>query len=102
MKRVSFTYESLHIPHIYMNQCGLINCTQVREDYTKGLKKGWVLAEQPIRLGNAGVIGDGWLDITIKINFQGEGCCVENRPAMLAIADMALHVAPDFRGKPAF
>jgi hypothetical protein len=44
----------------------------------------------------------GGFNFTVKVDFEGKRCGIENRPAVLAITQMALDVARDFGCQPAF
>jgi hypothetical protein len=35
----------------------------------------------------------------VKVDFEGEGSTIKNRPAVLALAEVALYFAGDFRGQ---
>lgn len=49
-------------------------------------------------LGDPCTIGMGF-HFAVKVDFEGEGSTIKNRPAVLALAEVALYFAGDFRGQ---
>jgi hypothetical protein len=47
-------------------------------------------------LGNVRAMDRNWLHFAVKIDFEGKGSSVENRAAITAIAQVALHFAGNF------